>query len=58
MPIKGTRFLLTRKGDLAMDVLKLVIRYIGPRIDEEKAKAEVVEVLDWIAGEVVKEAEC
>ena len=57
MPIKGTRFLLTRKGDLAMDVLKLVIRYIGPRIDEEKAKAEVVEVLDWIAGEVVKEEE-
>ena len=57
MPIKGTGFLITRKGDLALDVLKLVIRYIGPHIDEEKAKAEVVEVLDWIAREVVKDEE-
>ena len=55
MPIKGTNFLLTSKGDLAIDILKVVNAYIRTWDRVRDAKIEVVEVLDWIAGEVVKD---
>ena len=57
MPIKGTRFLLTHKGGLAIDILKIVNEYLDRCINQKRGRAEVVEVLDWIAGEVVKDGE-
>ena len=57
MPIKGTRWLITRRGAFAISVLMLVIEYLNQPMNHEGLKTDVVEVLDWIAGEVVKEAE-
>ena len=51
------RFLISRKGGFAMKVLEHVIEYLDAPVDEARAKREVVEVLDWIAGEVVKDGE-
>ena len=57
MPIKDARFLLTPKGQLAIDILKIVNEYLRKPVYNVNLRKEVVEVLDWIAGEAVKEAE-
>jgi len=50
----GGSFFLTRKGAFAMDVLRLVINYLDASHNPARGRREAVEVLDWIAGEVVK----
>ena len=45
---------LTRKGNLTIGILELINKYIVNSLRPDQSYKEVVEVLDWIAGEVVK----
>ena len=57
MAAEAPSWLLTHKGELAINILEDVIEFLNQQFNREDARTQAAEVLDWIAGLVIEDGE-